>query len=154
MTLRALPVTFFCFLVLGGAYLAGSLNLPMGSADRPGAGLYPFLVGITLIALSVPLFIRSVRQKETQQEKEEAFPKGKDLKRVVAVALTIVFFIVLLKPLGYAVCSAVLMGAILRFLGLRSWEKIVLISILTAAISYYLFASVLDVPLPRGILFS
>jgi len=56
--------------------------------------------------------------------------------------------------LGYGLCSAVLMGVILRLLGLASWGKIVLISILTALLSYYLFASLLGVPLPGGIFFS
>ncbi len=81
---RALPIVSFCFLVLGGVYLAGSLELPMGSAARPGAGLYPFLVGITLVALSAPLFIRSLKLKETQQERAEPFPRGKDRQRVMA----------------------------------------------------------------------
>lgn len=149
--IRALPIVSFCFLVLGGVYLAGSLDLPMGSAARPGAGLFPFLVGIALVALSSPLFIRSLRLKETQQEKTEPFPRGKDRQRVMAVAAALFFFVVLLKPLGYIICSIALMGATLRLLGLRSWAKIVLTSIFTAAISYYLFFSILGVPLPPGI---
>ncbi len=155
MAVRALPVTSFCFLFLGVAYLAGSLDLPMGSADRPGAGLYPFLLGIFLVSISLPLFLGSLRVRKPQKEKEEEepFPQGKDLQRVVAVSVTLTFFVVLLKPLGYGICSAVLMGSILRLLGLRSWIKIVLISIACSVISYYLFASILDVPLPRGIFF-
>jgi putative tricarboxylic transport membrane protein len=149
--IRALPIVSFCFLVLGGVYLAGSLELPMGSAARPGAGLYPFLVGIALVALSAPLFIRSLRLKETQQEKTEPFPRGKDRQRVMAVATALFFFVVLLKPWGYIICSIALMGVILRLLGLRSWGKVVLTSIFTAVISYYLFFSILGVPLPQGI---
>jgi len=149
--IRALPIVSFCFLVLGGVYLAGSLELPMGSAARPGAGLFPFLVGIALVALSSPLFIRSLRLKEPQEERTEPFPSGGDRHRVMAVGATLCFFVVFLKPLGYMICSFVLMGATLRLLGLRSWAKIVLTSIFTAAISYYLFFSILGVPLPPGI---
>lgn len=132
----------------------GSLDLPRGSADRPGPGFFPLLVGIALVALSLPLLIRSVKEKESPPGKEELFPQGKDLHRVVAVAITVTCFAVLLNPLGYGVCSAALMGVILKILGMRNWPKIVLISVLTAAISYYLFVSILDVPLPRGIFFS
>lgn len=147
----ALATTYFCFLLLGGFYLIGSLEIPLGSADQPGAGAYPFLIGITLLAFSFPLFVNSLR-KGLPKERGEAFPKGKNLKRVLSVASALILFAVFLKPLGYGICSAALMGAILKLLGLRSWGKIVPISILTAAVSYYLFAF-LDVPLPRGTLF-
>jgi len=153
MVTKALPVVCLVFIIMGGAYLVGSFYLPMGTVAHPGAGFYPLLVGIALVCLSVPSLIHSLKKKEIQKE-EEAFPKGKDLYRVLGVALALIFFAVFLKPLGYGICSAALMVAVLRFLGLRSWMKTVLISILSTAISYYLFASVLDVPLPRGFLFS
>ncbi|MBI5966545.1 MAG: tripartite tricarboxylate transporter TctB family protein [Deltaproteobacteria bacterium] len=154
MAIGALAVVSLCFLVLGGAYLVGSFFLPMGTMAHPGAGFYPLLVGIALICLSLPLLAQSLKTKEMGQKGEEAFPKGEDLHRVVAVALALIFFAVFLKPLGYGICSAVLMIAVLRFLGMRNWKKTVLISILSMAISYYLFAFILDAPLPRGILFS
>ncbi len=154
MAIRALPIVYFCFLVLGAAYLAGSFSLPMGSVDHPGAGFYPLLVGIALIFLSIPLLIQSLKTRGIRKKVEEAFPEGKDLHRVVAMVVALIFFAVLLKPLGYGVCSPVLMAAVLRFLGMRNWKKIVLISILSMAISYYLFAFILNVPLPRGLLFS
>jgi hypothetical protein len=154
LTIRALPVTVLCFLILGVAYLIGSLNLGIGSTISPGAGLYPLFVGITLISIALPLFLLSLKQKEPQQAKEEAFPKGKDLKRVVALALTFIFFAVFLKPLGYWVCGTVLMGASLKLLGMQGWGKNVSISILTTAISYFLFVSILKVPIPLGIFFS
>ncbi len=154
MPIRALPITVLCFLILGIFYLIGSLNLGIGSAISPGAGLYPFFIGITLISLALPLFLLSLKQKEPQQSQEEGFPRGKDLKRVVALALTFGFFAIFLKPLGYWVCGTVLMGASLKLLGMNSWWKIVSISILTTAISYFLFVSLLQVPIPLGIFFS
>ena len=154
MPTRALPLISFCFLGIGIAYVIGSLDLPMGTSDRPGAGLYPFLVGILSVTISLLLFIGSLRQKETPEEAEEEFPRGRDLRRVVSVGLTLVFFALLLKPVGFGICSALLMGTILRLLGLRDWKKIILISILSAALSYYLFARLLYVPLPKGIFLS
>jgi putative tricarboxylic transport membrane protein len=154
LTIRALPITILCFLILGIVYLIGSVNLGIGSAISPGAGLYPSFIGITLIFIAFPFFLLSLKQKEPQQAKEEAFPKGKDLKRVVSLALTFVFFAIFLKPLGYWVCGTALMGASLKLLGMQSWGKVVLISILTTAISYFLFVSILKVPIPLGILFS
>lgn len=130
----------------------GSFKLPLGTAEIPGAGLFPFVLGIILVALSSSLLFLSFRAKEIPRE--DAFPKGKDRQRIVAVALTLLFFAVFLKPLGFGVCSAVMMVAVLKLFGLRSWIKAILISLVTIAISYYLFVILLDIPLPRGILFS
>lgn len=140
--------------MLGIVYLIGSLDLGIGTAMSPGAGLYPFFIGVTLICIALPFFLLSLKQKEPQQAKEEAFPKGKDLKRVVGLTLTFIFFAIFLKPLGYWVCGTVLMGASLKLLGMESWGKTVSVSILTTAISYLLFVSILKVPIPLGILFS
>lgn len=110
------------------------------------------LLALILVSLSIVLLWQSFRAPKNHHEQEEAFPRGKDLKRMVAVALTLIGFVVLLRPFGYWFCSTALMVAILRLLGLLSWRKTILISLLTTALSYYLFASVLGVPLPRGIL--
>jgi hypothetical protein len=152
--LRALQIVSFCFLLMGAGYLIESLRLPMGTSGRPGSGFYPFLVGIALVGLSLALSVQSLTQKELPGEKAEAFPKGQDLGRVVAVSSSLIFFAVFFKPLGYGICSVALMMAVLRLLGLRSWAKTAMISILTMGISYYLFASILGVPLPQGALFS
>lgn len=118
---------------------------------RPGAGLYPFLVSLVILSFSVLLWFRTLQQKETKPEKEEAFPQGRELYRVFSVALTLVFFTLALKPLGYPVSCAIFMGGVLKLFGNRKWGQIALISILTSTISFYLFAFVLEVPLPKGL---
>ena len=154
MNLRALPVTAVSFLLLGIAYLAASIRLPLGTKIRPGAGLFPLLVGVSLTTLSALVLISSLKQKEESSKDKEPFPEGEDRRRVAAMAVTLILFVILLKPLGYIVSSALLLAATFRLLGLQSWGKIIPISILTAAISYYVFDSLLGTLLPRGIFFS
>jgi hypothetical protein len=150
MALRALPIVSLSFLILGIAYLADNSRLPMGSAAKPGAGLFPLLVGISLLGLSLALFITSLKGKGISEKDQEPFPEGKDRRRVLAVAVSLALFALLLNPLGYGLCSAALMAAILRLLGLRSWGRIILISVVTAAVSFCLFDFLLGVPLPKG----
>jgi hypothetical protein len=45
------------------------------------------------------------------------------------------------------------MGVIVHLLGLRGWVKVALAALLTGVLSYYLFAFILEVPLPRGEVF-
>ena len=154
MPFRALLIVSLCFLLLGIAYLVDTSRLPMGSAAKPGAGLFPLLVGISLLGLSLALFFWSLKIKENSTKDQEPFPVGKDRRRVLAVGASLALFVLLLKPLGYGLCSAALMATILRLLGLRSWGRILVISLATAGISLFLFDTLLGVPLPRGILFS
>jgi putative tricarboxylic transport membrane protein len=149
---RALPLIFLSFSLLGGAYLAGSLSLSMGTVEQPGAGLFPMLVGIFILFLSIPGLVGSLKSGETRKLSQGVFPQGSDLRRVIAIALSVLLFAILLQPLGYGICSAFLMAAVLRLLGMRSWGKAAVIAILTAGISYFFFV-LLDIPLPRGSLF-
>jgi hypothetical protein len=146
---RPLVITTLSFLLLGGVALLSSLSLPLGSPSRPGAGFYPLFVSFVLVGLSLGLLRRSV--KKVQEEETESFPDGKDRNRVIHVASALILFGVFLKPVGYEVSSAILMGAVLHLLGMRSWAKIFFVSILTSAVSFYLFVCILGVPLPRGI---
>jgi putative tricarboxylic transport membrane protein len=152
--IRALSITYLLFSILGVFYLAESLSLPMGTGEQPGAGFFPMLVGVLILCLSISAFLLSLKKQAPEVERKPVFPRGQDRKRVIAVTSTIFFFVVFLKPLGYCICSAGLMGAILRLLGLRSWVRTVGIAVLAALLSYYIFALLLDVPLPRGSLIS
>jgi putative tricarboxylic transport membrane protein len=151
--LRALPLVYLAFSLLGVGYLAGSLALPVGTVEQPGAGVFPRIVGILILCLSIPGLIGALKSRDTgQQTNESIFPQGKDLARVVAITGTILLFVLCLPLLGYGICSAFLMGSVLRLMGMNRWNKIIIIAILTAGASYGLFA-VLDIPLPRGRLF-
>jgi putative tricarboxylic transport membrane protein len=151
LTPRALPLLYFSFSILGGASLAGSLSLPMGTVEQPGPGVFPLAVAVFILSLSIPALLLSLK---TGAAHESVFPGGTDRRRVIAVACAVFFFVLFLKPLGYAPCCAVMMAAVLRLLGMRSWPKTVAAALVTAILSYYIFSSLLEVPLPRGSLFS
>jgi putative tricarboxylic transport membrane protein len=149
---NALSLVFFSFTLLGGAYLAGSLSLSAGTIEQPGAGFFPRIVGVLILCLSIPGWVGSRRSSEEKKPAVPVFPQGRDLQRVIAIASVVLLFVVLLQPLGYGVCSAFLMAAVLRLLGMRSWGKTILIAALTAGTSYFFFV-LLDIPLPRGSFF-
>jgi hypothetical protein len=137
---------------MGIAYLWGSLRLPMGTLEAPRSGIFPLLVAILLIAVSIVLLVRS-EGASSRSDETESFPKGADLRRVGAVALALVLSAACLKALGYLVCTTALMAAVVRLLGSRSWGKVALAAVLTGLLSYFLFVFALDVPLPRGEVF-
>lgn len=143
-------ITYSLFLILGIAYLVESLKLPIGTTSAPAAGFYPLSVGIFLVFLASSLLV--LQKRKTEDKEIEAFPKGKERIRVIAVSIALILFVILLKPLGYILSSFGLLIIILRILGLRSWSKILLISIFASIISHYIFEKILAIPFPPGIL--
>jgi putative tricarboxylic transport membrane protein len=143
-------VCYAIFLGIGVLYLIGSLFLPIGTSAAPQGGLFPLLVAILLVALSVALIAGVRKGAPGAVEAIEAFPMGQDRRRVLAVSSALVLYSLLLKPIGYLVSTVALMGVIVYLLGLRGWIRIAMTAVLTGVLSYYLFAVLLDVPLPRG----
>jgi len=136
------------FLITGVAYFIESLKLPLGKASAPGAGFYPLLVGLFLTVLALSLFFSQRKKTEDIEE----FPKGSERTRVIALAITLVLFVILLKPLGYIISTTGMLILIIKIFGLRKWRYIILLSIITTAISYYIFEKLMAIPFPPGLL--
>jgi len=63
------------------------------------------------------------------------------------MALATLFF----NSLGYPLISFLLLAALLRILGLRRWTVNILLSVVTAGVSYLLFVEWLKIPFPKGL---
>ena len=148
---RALITFSFFLCIIAGAYVISSFNLPLGDLKSPGAGFYPLLIGFLFLAVGITLSILSLPSRN--EVGGEAFPFGKDLKRVLSIAFILIAFAVIFRPLGYGISSVFLMVAVLRVLGKQGWLKIVGISLATATFSYLFFSFILGVPLPTGTIF-
>jgi putative tricarboxylic transport membrane protein len=151
---RIQTACYIIFLVIGVLYLIGSLLLPIGTSASPQGGLFPLLVAIFLIAMSIILILGFLRCNHREVQPIEVFPEGKDRKRVLALACALILYSILLKPFGYLISTIALMAAVSHLLGLRGWVMVALAATLTGVLSYFLFAFILDVPLPRGEVFS
>jgi hypothetical protein len=55
-----------------------------------------------------------------------------------------------LSSLGYPLIAFLLMVALLKILGMKRWPANILLSLATAAASYFLFIQWLKIPLPKG----
>jgi putative tricarboxylic transport membrane protein len=152
--MKALPLTCFFFFLASGGYLVGAMKLPLGTAARPGAGLYPSVLGIVLVILSAALVVLSLKAQTNPKEEPEDFPRGNNLNRVVGLTVVLAGFAIFLKWLGFIFCSSIILAATLKIFGLKSWAKALMISFLAAGCFYFLFSRLLEVPLPLGTVFS
>ena len=116
-----------------------------------GTGIFPLILGILLMILSVAFIFKIFFQGKEEQVKKEASIEfsGLPLQMIIflgAMVLGILFF----NRLGYPLTSLLLMVALLRILGVKRWGLNILISAVTAVGCYFLFVKCLDIPMPKG----
>ena len=137
-------------LLAGGAYLVAALPLPRGMAARPGAGFFPIIVGVFFCLAAAGFVFETFRGVPLRTS---AGRLGRDAHiRAAATAGALVAFVLLLPWLGYAAVTFVFVTAMLRALG-GSWTLALATAVASATGSYYVFATLLSVPLPKGVLF-
>ena len=136
----------------GGLTTVLSLRMPIGTFRAAGTGLFPLLLGIILMILSglflLNLFLRREKEAETKKSPVEVIPGSITpvLLFLGMMALATLFF----NSLGYPLIAFLLMVALLKILGMKRWLMNILLSLATAAASYFLFVQWLKIPLPKG----
>jgi hypothetical protein len=134
-------------LVAAAVYLTRTLRLPFGAAARPGAGFYPVIVAVFAIVVALAATasaFRSAPRAEAEAVALDAAARRRVLISVVALAA----FCLALPWVGYPAAAFAFVAVVLRYLGGR-WTTALLTGVLSSAVSYGLFAVLLDVPLPR-----
>jgi len=136
-------------LAASGVYLANALPLPQGTAARPGPGFFPLAVGVFGAAVAAAWVVAAFRRAPATVAGPhiEAPARG----RVAATAGLLVAYCFLLPWVGYPLAAFLFTGFLLRGLGAR-WMAALAIALGSALASYYVFAVLLGVPLPAGIL--
>ena len=128
-----------------------SLKYGFGSLSEPGVGFITFFAGAILALLSLLLFFSSFRGKEKPADLRELWA-GLDVKKVLYVLMLLVVYPVLLRPVGFALCTFILLFLLFRVKGSYGIWTTLLASFFVTAVSYLVFQVWLQVQLPRGIL--
>jgi hypothetical protein len=128
-----------------------SLKMPIGTFRMGGTGLFPLWLGILLMILSGAFILKILFQGKEEQVKKGASieSSGSPIQLILflgTMALATLFF----NQLGYPLTSFLLMVALLRILRMKRWGLNILISVVTAVGSYFLFVQWLNIPMPKG----
>ena len=92
------------FTLLGAGALAVGSKYTLGTAARMGPGYFPRILGILLIVLGVTIAVRSLRVRG------EAMPRLR-LRPLVVVLGSVVLFGAIVRPLGVALSTVILIVA-------------------------------------------
>ena len=128
-----------------------SLRMPIGTFRMAGTGMFPLFLGILLMILSGAFILKIFFQgKKEQVEKEASIESSESPMQLILFLGTMALATLFFNQLGYPLTSFLLMVALLRILGIKRWGLNILISVVTAVGSYFLFVKWLNIPMPKG----
>lgn len=133
-------------LVFSLVYLAGAIELKVGTVDQPGSGFVPAFIAGALLIVSAYNVYKSFREAATEKE-------GSWFKLApIGVAASIIVYPFILNPLNFIISTFIVLAALLILLRFKSiWVSILTASV-TTLVSFILFSTVLGVVLPSGFL--
>ena len=127
---------------------AGRFNF--GTVQVPQTGFFPKTLIILLLLLSLVLLVQALRQKAVEQGGVKIANEG--WIRIASTLAIMIGFALVLEWLGFLLSTFLLMVLLLRAIEAPRWSKVFTVALMTALVSYGLFAWLLGVPLPAGIL--
>jgi hypothetical protein len=120
------------------------LRLPFGSLQNPGPAYVPTLLALLLLGFGILTVVFGAQAERLVDVGWREWRHGAAILGVCA------FMALALERLGFRLTIFVALAALLGLLERRPWLTTVLFSAGFALGSFYLFATVLRVPLPRG----
>ena len=132
--------------------LVKSLEYPIGNLQMPGAAVFPILATFLLIAISGAIVISSFFKLKSDKTSCVSSPQlGKTFGRVVVGVGALLAYRYLLTFIGFAPACFLFIFFLAKALGRYSWKNSLLFSVVTAIVCYYLFQTLLKIPMPGGI---
>jgi len=124
------------------------------------AGLFPWVIGFPLLALSTTQFIRELvgKSKKTSRvkpsdEDEHEIPKEVAHKRTRDMFIWIAAYFIAIWLFGFAIGGTICCFFHLKFAYTEKWPISIMLTIFLWAFIYLLFERTLNVPFPPGQLF-
>ena len=147
---RDLVSSIIC-MAFGAIFVVGALQHGLTRKGAPGPGFLPFLTGLALIFVSLFVLIPALSQGE-KAKSGKFFPEPKSFRRLLFVLVLLFSFGIAMKTLGYLLTAFLFMFFVALVMKPKGWWTPVLLALTAAVVSYTLFAVLLEVNLPKGLL--
>ncbi|CAB1080675.1 hypothetical protein D1AOALGA4SA_8354 [Olavius algarvensis Delta 1 endosymbiont] len=152
------PTRLEALVILGlvAGYVWEGLNIPAfySFAGVPGPTVFPFTIGAAMAAAALWLMILPGEPAKAKIESSETGgrPGLRENWRFFLMWALLIAYLLLLPQLGFIICSTVLLAAFFFLLGEKRWYLGISIAVVFSLAIYFLFAKVLQINLPMGIL--
>ncbi len=142
------------FVLLGVALALYGRSLPPMPGQAYGAGLFPLIIGILLCSAGAILAIGGWRRRHDEALISPAdwARNRSDLVNLAIAFVCILAFGLFIRQIGFAVLTAATATLLLLRFG-QPWWRAATAAVIAAAALQYLFAGLMRVPLPPGLLY-
>jgi hypothetical protein len=135
-------------IALGLVVIFGSRTLGSGwTSDGPGAGYFPFYIGLILCLAGAVTLYQAVLGKGRSTE---PFVDREQFGRVIAVLVPALVYVGVMQLIGIYVASAIYIAVFMITLGKYPKVKSVALSVAIMVFFYFLFEVWFKVPLYKG----
>lgn len=140
-------------LTLGLAYLIGAFLVPVyDAADEVGPRAFPFLISAIVILSGAALIVQDLRAPERVRFSWGFAANPVLWLRVAAIMALGIVYGTVLEWLGYPIATFLFMVAVCALVNVGKHRQNLLIAALFAVVTFVVFAMVLNLSLPRGLL--
>jgi putative tricarboxylic transport membrane protein len=140
------------FLLLFSVFICFfSYKLSIGSINSPGAGFFPFYLGIILGLLSIRNFTKAVAQGMTAIETIKTLDTDINWKNIIFTVVVLFSYPVMLNIFGFLVSTFLFTSLFLRFINPQRWLVVLGMGGAVAIIFYFVFQYWLKIQFPSGI---
>ena len=141
-------VVAFCVLALGAVVIQGSWSLGSGwTSDGPGAGYFPFWIGVILCISGAGIFYQALFGKTRNRE---IFVDSVQLKRVLSVLIPAIVYVGVVQLIGLYLASAIYIATFMIVLGKYPVLKSAIVSLAVILLFFFMFEVWFKVPLFKG----
>lgn len=149
MSLSIIP-SLLCF-VLGLVYTTATVLLPDASVGRAyEPKIFPMMLGIALIILSLSLLLRELKNQSAGQDKEKvSLYKEAGFQKILMTCLFSVLYTLIFDKAGYVISTVFFLEMeLILFNGKKNWKVNTAVAVLFSLFIYIVFSKLLGVYLP------
>jgi len=136
-------------ILLSGAVIHEAFNLELGTPRNPGSGFMIFGAAAALGLFALRQFVAAVFSPAIPRNTAET---PIHWGRIVSVILAVLAYILLLEPVGYLLCTFLLLSFLFQVLETGQWVTRTIGAGLTSVVTYAVFAKALKLSLPKGLI--
>ncbi len=139
------------FFLTGIFFSLYARTVEIGTFTEPGPGFLPFWAGLTLVAMSIVLFLKNLTRR-AEAARPSFFPQPDSWKRVLAVFLSLIVYNLLLTCLGFTITTFLFLTFLVRFIFPQTWKRSLIVGVSGSIFARLLFINFLETQLPKGFL--
>ena len=139
-------------LLLSAYVWIASASFPQDVVMKIGPDFFPRIIAVAMAIASLFLLVQTLTNKTPEEAVQTLNLKDAGILRALAFLILAVVYVSVMDFLGFIIATIICLLVAMYILKLRNLKNMVLVSLGTAMGVYFAFASILGVPLPRGLL--